>query len=87
MRELNIGTKRYTVVTADDEPGQGGACHEYNIRSIPKDPGNPQAVFGHIRFQNGPVKENPLNGCFDPDLIAIVIDRLEHFQAGAFKCE
>ena len=83
MRELNIGTKRHTVVTVMDEPGEGGACHKYLIRTN----NDRTDEVAHIFFQNGPVKENPLNGCFDPDLIAIVIDRLEHFQAGAFKCE
>jgi hypothetical protein len=31
MRELNIGTKRFTKILVLDEPGQGGACHSYQV--------------------------------------------------------
>lgn len=39
-----------------------------------------------ISFQNGPIKENGVNGCQNEDLIAIIIDRLEGFQNTEFKC-
>lgn len=73
-----------------DEPGAGGAHHEYYIsrlgvgqdKSIPA----PVYVFGHVKFQKGPVKESSINGCFQEDLIAICIDRLECFQAGNYAC-
>ena len=29
---MDIGTKKHTVVMVLDEPGEGGACHEYSIR-------------------------------------------------------
>ena len=32
-----------------------------------------------ICFQNGPIKENGVNGCQNEDLIAVVIDRLQQF--------
>ena len=86
MRELNIGTKRHTVVVAEDEPSLAdGACHKYRVlpalRKGPRD-----LAFARVSFQDGPVKENDLNGCFHEDLIAIVIDRLEHYQKGEFAC-
>jgi len=86
MRELKIGTTRYTKVFATDEPGQGGACHQYCI--IQKDSllVSSAGGFGHVVFQNGPVKEFGVNGCHQEDLLAIVIDRLESFQAGLYKC-
>ena len=37
-----------------------------------------------IKFQTGPVKEVGLNGTFVEDLLVIVRDRLEGYQAGLF---
>lgn len=82
MRTLNIGTKRFTKVTVLDEPGAGGACHKYEINCL-KDLNGTCAT---INFQNGPVKENGINGCHQEDLLAIVIDRLRGFQSGKFAC-
>ena len=31
MRKVNIGSSRFTEVFCTDEPGQGGACHEYMV--------------------------------------------------------
>jgi hypothetical protein len=39
-----------------------------------------------IRFQKGPVKEVGVNGITDEALIAVVLDRLRHFQEGEFRC-
>lgn len=39
-----------------------------------------------LGFQNGPVTEVGVNGLTDEALLAIVIDRLECFQRGAYKC-
>lgn len=39
-----------------------------------------------ISFQNGPIKENGVNGISQETLIAVLIDRLEGFQSGDFKC-
>lgn len=59
-----------------DEPGAGGANHEYDI------------LIGErgltMRFQNGPIAEHGVNGITQEVLLAIVADRLECFQAGGF---
>jgi len=81
-RILNIGTKKYTEVVCVDTPGAGGACHKYNIESV----SGPTAIFGQVFFQEGPIKENGVNGVMNEDLIAIVIDRMQGFQSGDFKC-
>ncbi len=86
MREVNIGTKRFTKVVVIDEPGQGGACHKYEIETIPENNEDPMVTVGQIHFQNGPIKEFGINGCHQEDLIAIVIDRLQSFQSGDFAC-
>jgi hypothetical protein len=67
-----------------DEPGAGGACHEYLIH-LPIDikHGVRQTL---INFQNGPIAENGINGVTHEALLAILIDRLECFQDGAFAC-
>ncbi len=82
MRTLNTG--RYTKVIVLDKPGQGNACYEYRV--LPVDQYNPK-VFSSVSFQNGPIEENFANGCQQEDLLAIVIDRLESFQAGEFACD
>ena len=87
MRELSIGSHRFTKVIVLDEPGQGNACHEYIVNNI--DHGNERLAesYADVKFQDGPIKENRVNGCHQEDLLAIVIDRLESFQAGEFACE
>ena len=41
-------------------------------------------VPADIKFQTGPVEEDGLNGTFVEDLLVIVRDRLEGYQAGQF---
>lgn len=59
--------------------------HEYYM-SRTADPHILPGEFGTVRFQNGPVGENGVNGCHNEDLLAIVIDRLEHFQTTPYNC-
>ena len=86
MREVNIGSKKYTRVICLDEPGAGGACHKYIVNDASLTGHGISPEFAVINFQNGPIKENGVNGCHQEDLLAIVIDRLQHFQAGEYKC-
>ena len=65
-----------------DKKGNGGAYHKYAVM----DQGAKKLLAG-IDFQNGGVKDEGVNGCQNEDLLAIVIDRLECFQAGEFACE
>jgi len=71
-----------------DEPGQGGACHRYLVVEATAGTPDPAAMVrqlgGVIEFQNGPIQEVGVNGVQQEDLLAIVIDRLESFQAGPF---
>lgn len=72
-------------ITVLDEPGQGGACHVYEIDQIG---GAPESGGGKtvIKFQNGPIQEAGVNGISGESLVAIVIDRLRSFQKGPFAC-
>lgn len=66
-----------------DEPGAGGANHAYRILGTYKDGSK---FFYDIDFQKGPIKEAGVNGITQEALLAIVIDRLNSFQAGPFAC-
>jgi hypothetical protein len=84
-------------ITVIDEPGSGGACHVYLVTGIDME-NNPGAdvpmpawaedltpMNGQsILFQNGPIAEAGVNGITHEALLAILIDRLEAFQRGAF---
>lgn len=73
----------HTTVIALGEPGAGGACHYYHVRSH-----DAKAFpFAVIWFQKGPIKDAGVNGCTMEDLLTILADRLESFQAGPFPCK
>jgi len=69
------------TISVIDEPGAGGANHQYVVTGIANHPGV------HINFQNGPILENGVNGLTQEVLLAIVADRLRSFQAGPFSCK
>ena len=88
MRELTShkvnGCNEEITVTVMDEPGHGGACHKYSIRwKNMRDQTEPHCYVG---FQNGPIAEVSTNGVTHEALLAIVIDRLQGFQQGPYKC-
>ena len=88
MRELNTIQKREKLnkVYAIDEPGNGGANHEYKIFKNDENPAQTDLLC-YIQFQNGPRKEeNSIHGVLDTDLLEIVRDRLKCFQSGEFAC-
>jgi hypothetical protein len=90
MRQIEIDGD---ISIAADEPDEkyGGASHVYELKWVAKpregiDP-TPFEVTSILMFQRGPLKEVGRNGVSDEALLAILIDRLEKFQAGAFACE
>jgi hypothetical protein len=84
------GLNEAITVAVLDQPGAGGACHEYVMSfegpevalGLPCEPRTKQ----HIHFQNGPIAESGVNGVSQEALLAIVIDRLRSFQSGEYKC-
>lgn len=75
-----------------DEPGQGNAPHYYRITGM--DHVTNQSCVGtdlfdedeqNVLFQNGPINECGVNGVTHEVHLAILIDRLECFQAGAYS--
>lgn len=67
-------------VTVMDAPGAGNASHVYDVVL-------PNGHVTTIKFQNGPIAENGVNGLTQEILLEIVADRLRSFQAGPFACE
>lgn len=75
------------IITVRDEPGAGGANHEYEVSGYSR-PGAPEgACYTVINFQNGPIAEAGVNGLTQEVLLAIVADRLRSFQSGPFSCK
>lgn len=69
-------------IVVRDEPGQGNACHSYDVRIATDD--GVQSV--PIHFQNGPIAEFGTNGLTQESLLSIVEDRLLGFQSGPYAC-
>lgn len=67
-------------VTVMDDPGAGGAHHDYKVSYGSNE-------LGRIVFQNGPIKEVGINGLTHEALLAIIADRLKSFQAGPYACK
>lgn len=78
-------------ITVLDEPGQGGACHAYEITGYDAST-NPSLNELYdpetcpILLQNGPIAEVGVNGVTHEALLAILIDHLESFQSGPYAC-
>ena len=86
LREIPLIDKplhKHLQVFATDAPGPGGANHEYAIFFETEKTRD----FKTISFQKGGVNEVGLNGVSDEALLAILIDRAEHFSAGPFSSE
>jgi len=64
------------TLTALDENGPGGAPHAYRI--------DWRTGSVTIAFQRGPRGETSNNGVLEPALIAMLIDRLQHFERGPY---
>lgn len=71
------------VIEVLDEPGSGGACHNYRCRVTTKDG---YVLSFLVAFQNGPIAEVGVNGLTHEVLLAILVDRLEYFQKGPYAC-
>jgi hypothetical protein len=82
------GLNEALLVNVLDQPGQGNACHEYQIIRDTHGNGDEydQVELCNIKFQDGPILEAGVNGISGEALLAIVEDRLIGFQSGQFAC-
>lgn len=94
MREIKThhvnGLNEAILLRVVDEPGPGGANHDYELVLSPdlvrnNPPHSMQAT--RILFQKGPILEAGINGLSGEVLLAIVRDRLECFQQGPYACD
>ncbi len=82
----DLFTNKYTEVWYESKKYQKfGAPHHFEVMSVPRKDQDTVSL-SEIDFQEGPVKENGVNGVCNEDLIAMVITRLESFQNTPFKC-
>lgn len=89
-------------IFAADLPGPGGAHHVYALAGVDTnkndaaasvtdeqeaevDKVDPKASV--VIFQCGGIPDKGVNGVTNEALLALVIDRLEHFQAGPFAAQ
>ena len=93
MREITThklnGLNDAITITTRDEPGSGGAHHLYRLEYDNEKWGpdkNSMRQTHEIAFQKGPIKEAFVNGISNEALLAIVIDRIQCFQSGEYKC-
>jgi hypothetical protein len=79
--KVNPANDTLTVAVLD-EPGHGGACHEYRVSHSDLEPTT-------ISFQNGPINTEGVgvNGLTHEVLLTILADRLRGFQAGPYNCK
>lgn len=77
------------IVLALDGPGPGGASHVYDLGRRVREGGTIYHNLVQLSFQNGPIgpSSDGVNGITHEALLAVLIDRLEGFQAGAYACE
>jgi hypothetical protein len=80
------GLNEAIVIEVLDAPGQGNACHLYQIRGLQGPLDHHPIPTIDIRFQNGPIAENGYNGVSNESLLAILEDRLLGFQSGQYAC-
>lgn len=69
------------IETDAPDPNAGGAAHLYDFAVS-------GVVVGRIQFQHGPrAVEGSTPGVTEAAVLAVLIDRLESFQAGPYACE
>jgi hypothetical protein len=89
--EHDLLTNKYTTVCQEKDFKYNAPnyftvtlSNEYLKRYPSKDKG---IVLQQIKFQEGPIGENGVNGVCNEDLLAMVISRLKHFNKSDFKCK
>lgn len=80
-----ISTMRNTSIRVHGERNEGGEFVTYTIHDK-KDPIKVECEVGRLCFQDGPVKDNGVNGVTIEDLLEICIHRLTCFQTGPYAC-
>lgn len=67
----------------DGERRNDGQCHCYRFD---RDLAGGGTAIDILHFQDGPPSDVGINGVTEEALIAVLLDRLERFQGGAYRC-
>ena len=85
MEELKnpLFTTKYTKVFHEDSSEiKFNAPHTFSV----VDAVDTNNILSVVHFQEGPIKENGINGIANEDLILMVVTRLQGFQNSPFAC-
>ncbi|MFA1820561.1 hypothetical protein ACDX78_10320 [Virgibacillus oceani] len=83
--EHDLLTEKHTKVYHEKD-FKFNAPHHFSVFKSVGTPEDAEDSLCNISFQEGPIKENGVNGVNNEDLIAMAICRLEHFQKSEFSC-
>lgn len=74
------------VIEALGKPGAGGGENSFFIHAPDWLDKSPNGFFVSLQFQDGPPADCGINGLTNEALLAVLVHRLEGFQAGKFAC-
>lgn len=76
------------VIQTLDDKKSNNLHHHYKIVSNKLDVyGHNRVVVGEIKFQEGSVEKVGVNGMLDRDLLEIIKNRFENYQAGKYSSD
>ncbi len=80
-------TTKYTRVL-EEKDFQFNAPHYFEVvrKRDENTEFDPVDLLAQVHFQEGPIKENGVNGVANEDLLVMVIRRLQGFQESEYKC-
>jgi hypothetical protein len=80
-------TENNTFIVHEDEP-KFGAPHHFQVQvNSSADLVKYRGMMTKVDFQEGPIKENGVNGIANEDALVMVLARLEGFQNTKYKCD
>jgi hypothetical protein len=83
--QINECNEAIRISCDERDEKNGNASHHYVLE--PQSNLEPSFAAVVLSFQHGPIKEVGTNGITHEALLAVLIDRLEGFQAGPYACE
>lgn len=89
LLEHDLLTQNYTMIIHEADYKFNAPHHFKVIAAQPDTDGEHKGqnrVIAVVNFQEGPVKENGVNGVANEDLLGMVLARLEGFQNSEYKC-
>lgn len=87
--EHDLLTQNYTMIIHEADYKFNAPHHFKVIAAKPDTDGEHKGqdrVIAIVNFQEGPIKENGVNGVANEDLLGMVLARLEGFQNSEYKC-